>query len=141
VVTADAAHAQDDTAEYLAGERDSDYFLFVKGNQPGLQRAIYDKVNADCPGQPDHVELDYGHGRIIKRSLWVTDAGDIDFPHAGQVVRIRRDGYDITGAAVSKEVVHAVTSLDAGHASPADLAAIAKGQWGIESVHWIRDTA
>jgi predicted transposase YbfD/YdcC len=141
VVTADAAHAQDDTAEYLAGERDSDYFLFVKGNQPGLQRAIHDKVSADRSGQPDHVELDYSHGRIIKRSLWVTDAGDIDFPHAGQAVRIRRDGYDITGAAVSKEVVHAVTSLDADHAGPADLAAIAKGQWGIESVHWIRDTA
>ena len=141
VVTADAAHAQDDTAEYLAGERDSDYFLFVKGNQPGLQRAISSKVTADCPGQPDHIELDYGHGRIIKRSLWVTDAGDIDFPHAGQAVRIRRDGYDITGAAVSKEVVHAVTSLDAGRAGPADLAAIARGQWGIESVHWIRDTA
>jgi len=56
-------------------------------------------------------------------------------------VRIRRDGYDVTGAAISKEVMHAVTSLDAGHAGPADLAAIARGQWGIESVHWIRDTA
>ena len=141
VVTAEAAHAQDDTAEYLAGERDSDYFLFVKGNQPGLQRAIYDKVTADCPGQPDHVELDYGHGRIIKRSLWVTGADGIEFPHAAQVVRIRRDGYDITGAAISKEVVHAVTSLHAGRAGPADLAATARGQWGIESTHWLRDTA
>ena len=56
-------------------------------------------------------------------------------------MRIRRDGYDITGAAISKEAVHAVTSLHAGHAGPADLAAIAKGQWGTESVHWIRDTA
>ena len=115
------------------GERDPDYFLFVKGNQPGLQRAISGKVTADCLGQPDHIELDYGHGRIIKRSLRVTDAGDIDFPHAGQAVRIRRDGYDITGAAISKEVVHAVTSLDAGHAGPADLAAIARGQRGIEN--------
>lgn len=71
----------------------------------------------------------------------VTDAEGTGFPHAAQVIRIRRDGYDITGAAVSKEVVHAVTSLDADRASPADLAAIAKGQWGIESVHWLRDTA
>ncbi|HEV3294828.1 MAG TPA: ISAs1 family transposase, partial [Streptosporangiaceae bacterium] len=39
---------------------------------------------------------------------------------------------------VSKEIVHAVTSLDAEQAGPADLAAIARGQWGIESVHWIR---
>ena len=89
MITADAAHAQDDTAEYLAGERHSDYFLLVKGNQPGLQRAIYDKVNSDCPGQPDHIELDYSHGRIIKRSLWATDAGDIAFPHAVTSLDVR----------------------------------------------------
>lgn len=56
-------------------------------------------------------------------------------------VRIRRDGYDITGAQVSKEIVHAVTSLGADRAGPADLARIARGQWGIESVYWLRDTA
>ncbi len=71
----------------------------------------------------------------------MADAGGIDFPHVTRVVRIRRDRYDITGALISKEIVHAVTSLDAEQASPADLAAIARGQWGIESVHWLRDTA
>ena len=34
-----------------------------------------------------------------------------------------------------------MTSLDADQASAADLAEIARGQWGIESVHWLRDTA
>jgi predicted transposase YbfD/YdcC len=47
VVTADAAHAQRETAEYIAGSKDdgnqeSDYFLFIQGNQPSLQRAVYD---------------------------------------------------------------------------------------------------
>jgi hypothetical protein len=112
-----------------------------KGNQPGLQRAIYDAIQHDGPREPDHTELDYGHGRIIKRSIWVTGAGDLGFPHAAQVARIRRDGYDITGTLVSKEIVHAVTSLDAHRAGAADLAQIARGQWGIESVHWLRDTA
>jgi hypothetical protein len=37
--------------------------------------------------------------------------------------------------------VHAVTSLDQDRAGPADLAKIARGQRGIESVHWVRDTA
>lgn len=146
VVTADAAHAQRETAEYIAapeedGGRESDYFLFVKGNQPGVQRAVFDLIQAAARKAPDHVELDYGHGRIIKRSLWVTDAGDLDFPQVTRVARIRRDRYDITGALISKEVVHAVTSLDADQASAADLAVIARGQWGIESVHWMRDTA
>ena len=85
VVTADAAHAQHDTAEYIAGEREADYALTVKGNQPGLQRAIYDKVTADCGTAPDHVDIDCSHGRIVKRSIWVTNAEGIDFPHADQV--------------------------------------------------------
>jgi predicted transposase YbfD/YdcC len=63
VVTADAAHAQHDTAEYIGGERESDYLLTVKGNQPGLQRAIYDKISADCGTAPDHGSMDYSHGR------------------------------------------------------------------------------
>jgi predicted transposase YbfD/YdcC len=145
VVTADAAHAQRETAEYIAGSQDdgnrgSDYFLF-KANQPSLQRAIFDAIQHDGPREADHTELDYGHGRIIRRSIWAAGADGIDFPHVTRIVRIRRDRYDITGTLISKEIVHAVTSLDAGQASPADLAAIARGQWGIESVHWLRDTA
>jgi predicted transposase YbfD/YdcC len=146
VVTGDAAHSHRATAAYIAGPeadggRASDYFLYVKGNEPTLQRAVYDAVQALGGREPDHCEMDYGHGRIIKRSLWVTGAGDLDFPHATQVARIQRDGYDAAGTRVSKEIVHAVTSLDADRARPADLARIARGQWSTESVHWLRDTA
>jgi predicted transposase YbfD/YdcC len=146
VVTADAVNAQRDTADYIAGPeddggRDADYFLFVKGNQPKLQRAAFDASQEDCPRDPGHTGLDYGHGRVIRRSLWVTDAGNIGFPHVKRVARIRRDRYDADGALVSKEIVHAVTSLDAGRADAAGLARIARGQRGIESVHWLRDTA
>jgi hypothetical protein len=146
VITADAVNAQRDTADYIAGPeedggRGSAYFLFVKGNQPKLQRAVFDAIQQDCPRDPDYTEPDESHGRIIRRSLWVTGAGGIDFPHVSRVARIRRDSYDARGALISKEIVHAVTSLDAEQASAADLAGIACGQWGIESVHWLRDTA
>ena len=120
VVTADAAHAQHDTAEYIGGERESDYLLTVKGNQPGLQRAIYDKISADCGTAPDHGSMDYSHGRIIRRSIWVTGAGGIEFPHAAQVLRIRRDTYDTGGTAITKEIVHGITSLDAAQGHPRD---------------------
>jgi hypothetical protein len=83
---------------------------------------------------PDHVEPGYGHGRIIKRPLRVTMSATCT-SRSSAVARIRRDRYDITGAVISKEVVHAVTSLDADQASAADLAAIARGNRGIESVH------
>lgn len=139
VVTGDAAHTQHDTAEYIAGDRDAEYFLAVKANQPGLQAAIFDKIQAECGVDPDHRAVQEGHGRIVERCIWVTDADGVDFPHAGQVARIRRDVYDLIGRRVSKEIVHAVTSLTPGRAAPNDLAALAQGQWGIESIHWIRD--
>ena len=141
VVTADAAHAQHDTAEYIAGDREADYLLTVKGNQPGLQRAIHDKVSADCGTTPDHAATDRSHGRIVRRSIWVTSAHGIDFPRAAQVMRIRRDTLDRDGSLLAKEIVHAITTLDAARGTPDVLAALTRGQWGIESVHWIRDTA
>jgi predicted transposase YbfD/YdcC len=139
VVTADAAHSCRETAQYIAGReedggRESDYVLFVKGNAPSLQRAAFDAIQASGPGRaPDYTELDRSHGRVIRRSIWVADAGDTDFPHVRRVARIRRDGYDADGCLISKEVVHAVTSLDAKKASAEALAGIARGQWGIES--------
>lgn len=143
VVTADAAHAQRDTAGYIAGKeedggRESDYFLFVKGSQPKLQKAIFDAIQAGGSREPDHTELDRGHGRTVRRSIWVASADGIDFPHVSRIARIRRDRYDTDGQLISKEIVHAVTSLDPAQAGAAGLAKIARGQWGIESVHWVR---
>lgn len=37
--------------------------------------------------------------------------------------------------------MHAVTSLEEDKAGPEALAGLARGQRGIESVHWVRDTA
>jgi predicted transposase YbfD/YdcC len=147
VVTADAAHSGTETAKYIAGKeeeggRESDYFLYVKGNTPSLQRACFDAIQASGEGRaPDHEELDRSHGRAVRRSIWVTDATGIDFPQVTRVARIRRDGYDSDGCFVSKEIVHAVTSLTEEKAGAGALAGIARGQWGIESVHWVRDTA
>jgi len=141
VVTADAAHSGTETAAYIAGEeedggRGADYFLYVKGNTPSLQRACFDAIQASGAGRaPDHTELDRSHGRVTRRSLWVADATGIDFPQVTRVARIRRDGYDADGCLISKEIVHAVTSLGASQATAEDLAGIARGQWGIEVRH------
>jgi hypothetical protein len=134
------------TAQHIAGKeeeggREANYFLF-KGNTPSLQRAAFDAIQASGAGRvPDYTELDRSHGRVTRRSIWAADAGDIDFPQVKRVARIRRDRYDADGALISKEIVHAVTSLGKEKAGAEVLADIARGQWGIESVHWVRDTA
>jgi hypothetical protein len=83
----------------------------VAGTWSGCESRERPPVRFDhgCRSDPDHTELDCGHGRIIRRSIWVTDAGSLDFPHVTQIARIRRDGYDLDGTMTSKEIVHAVT--------------------------------
>jgi len=44
----------------------------------------------------------------------------------------------VTASSSGKEVVHAITSLDATEATPAQLAALARRHWHIESCHWLR---
>ena len=105
---------------------------------------VADPLDSDdvrLPREPDHAELDESHGRITRRSLWVTGAAGVDFPHVSQAARIRRESYGRDGTLISRETVHAVTSLGKDQADAAALAKIARGQWGIESVHWLRDTA
>jgi hypothetical protein len=146
VVTADAVHAQRETAEYIAGKkedgnRESDYFLLVKDipaipptgrlrRHPGTRPARAGPHGAGPFPRPGHPPLPLGRRH-----------GGIDFPHVSRVARIRRNRYDADGSLISKEIVHAVTSLGTQQASPASLAKIARGQRGIESVYWLRDTA
>jgi hypothetical protein len=80
VVTMDAAHAQRETAEYLAGERGFDYVLTCKGNQPALLESIFDKVALLLRTTRGHLVDERGHGRIKQWSTWIIDADGIDFP-------------------------------------------------------------
>jgi hypothetical protein len=147
VVTGDAAHSHRATAADIAGPeeqggRASDYLLFVKGNEPARRRSPLRRDPGHGRPAPGYTELDHGHGRIIRRSIWVAAAPvGLGFPYSAQVMRIQRDGYDTAGTCISEEIVHAVTSLDPDRAGPADLARIARGQRLIESVHGLRDTA
>lgn len=40
---------------------------------------MFDAIQHDGPREPDYTELDCGHGRIIRRSIWVTSADGTDF--------------------------------------------------------------
>ena len=44
LVTLDAAHTQRETAETIGGKPGWDYLMTVKGNQPSLQREVFDKI-------------------------------------------------------------------------------------------------
>ena len=145
VVTADAAHCQDATAAYLIG-RDADYVLTVKGNRKTLLAQVKAFLgqagldDLDGVAGADHVQDDRGHGRRVRRAIWLAPAVGIGFPGAEQVFRIRREVRDTCGRLVSKEIVHGITSLSAGQAAAEAVARFVREHWGIENkVHWVRD--
>jgi predicted transposase YbfD/YdcC len=138
VVTADALHTQRATADYVHG-RGADFAFPVKDNQPGLFDALDALPWPDVPVA--HAATDHGHGRITTRTIQVLDApSDLPFPHVSQVSLIERRVTALDGTPLSDIAALGVTSLDATRASPAVLAGLVRGQWAIESLHWLRDT-
>jgi predicted transposase YbfD/YdcC len=141
LVTIDAAHTQRETAVTIGGKPGWDYLMTVKGNQPSLQRAVFDAVLPLLAGTPHHVMEERSRGRIRRRSCWITGAGEIDFPHARQAAVIRREIFEISGDCISREHALILTSRDTEKMSAADVSRHVRGHWGIENKsHYIRDT-
>ena len=91
--------------------------------------------------------VDKGHGRLETREIWTsTELNDyLDFPHVGQVFRIRRTTTDLQGNVVkgrksTTETVFGVTSLTPQQATAAQVLAYNRGHWQIENrLHYVRD--
>lgn len=62
----------------------------------------------------------------------------IDFPHAAQVYRLRRDFLGADRRHLTKQVVFGITCLPTDQAGPAQLVALIRGHWAVECVHWVR---
>ena len=141
LVTIDAAHTQRDTAEYIGARPGWDYLMTVKGNQPGLQREVFDKVLPLLRKAPHHVAEEHSRGRIKRWSCWITDADGIDFPHASQAAFIRRETFEVSGGRISKENALVISSRKAGKMTAAEVNRDVRGHWGIENKsHYVRDT-
>ena len=55
-----------------------------------------------------------------------------------QAYLIERHVTALNGTPISDIAALGVTSLDATRASPQAIAALVRGQWAIESLHWLR---
>lgn len=144
VITADALHTQRATAEDLVTAQRADYVLTVKANQPTLFAACQQALSGPSRAfAAEDVSSERGHGRTEQRTtrtMPVTDGDGIDFPHAAQVFRIRRDTGGLDGQRIRKETAYCITSLAPAQAGPARLGALVRGHWEIENrVHWVRD--
>jgi len=81
-------------------------------------------------------EPDAGSGREPDADSGPT----VHFPGAAQAYRIIRYTGGLDGQRTTKEVVHGITNLTPEQADPTRLADLTNRHWGIESIHWVRDT-
>lgn len=138
VLTADALHTVKATAQ-LIHARGGHFVLPVKENREALFNALDALPWRAAPIA--HSGTEKGHGRITTRTIQVLPAPpDLPFPHVAQVWLIERYVTATDGTPVSAVAQLGVTSLDTNLATPADLAAYNRHHWGIEVLHWIRDT-
>jgi predicted transposase YbfD/YdcC len=138
VITADALHCQRAHATYLH-QRGAGFVFTAKHNQPTLYTALDALPWPEVPIA--HRTVDRGHGRITTRTIQVMPAPpDLPFPHTAQAWLIERYITDPTGTPTSAIAALGVTNLHPEQASPADIATLVQNHWGIESLHWLRDT-
>jgi predicted transposase YbfD/YdcC len=137
VVSADALHTVKATATYIH-DRDGFFLLPVKENRAALFDACDALPWAGTPIAYEHTEI--GHGRITRRTIRVLPAPDtLPFPHVQQVYLIERYVTNSAGGSPTAVAALGVTNLP-HKAGPATLASHVKDHWGVESLHWLRDT-
>lgn len=139
IVSGDALHTQRPTARYLVEQAGAHYLLQVKGNQPRLHAQAKRLPWAQAPVLVRTREA--GHGRRETRTAKVLATGHLEFPHARQVIRIIRTSTEISSGRTRRKTAYVITDLDTAHAGPELLEHLIRRHWGIEALHYLRDTA
>lgn len=141
VFTLDAAHTRKETAEAIRKRPGWHYVMTVKGNQPTLQRAVFDAVLPFLKGKAHHVMEDRSRGQRKTWSCWTTGAGGVDFPGAAQAAVVIREVFEVSGDRIGKEMALLLASADTERMSAAALNRHKRSHWGIENKsHYPRDT-
>jgi predicted transposase YbfD/YdcC len=145
LVTIDAAGAQTSIADTII-EKDGDYLLALKGNQPTLHDALIQHFTGHGSG---HRDFDYfevserGHGREEIRRAWVSTAvGELDraLRWRGLATLVRIEAVRTTNQSTSREDRYFICSRATFSAAEA-LGAV-RSHWGIENqLHWVLDVA
>ena len=151
-VSIDAIGCQRSVAQQVV-EKQADYVLCVKENQPTLRekvkRLLDEAIAEGTSGQMPlaHVqEVDGGHGRIETRDVWVSD----QVRHLPEAIAEQWAGLKIIACVQRRrEIIGGKTSIERSYyissiaqADAGRLAGMIRGHWGIENqLHWHLDVS
>ncbi len=147
IVTIDAEGCQTAIAEKISDEKNADYVLAVKGNQPNLEEQItefFGDMNEEDLQSAEWVEthktVDKGHGRIEVREYFHSDEIATlprvkEFCGAQSIGMVRAKRIIGETETVKKRYYISSLAMDA-----AEFARAVRSHWSIEnSLHWTLD--
>lgn len=140
MVTADALNCQKETAEIIVNQK-ADYLLSVKDNHPNLKKDIKDFVQDETIRNTMRSisKTENGHGRIEKRTAFVTDEIDWleqkkDWKKLACIGAIYTEFESNKGKSGEWHYYISSRSL-----TPEELLHHARMEWLVESMHWLLD--
>lgn len=145
LVTIDAMGCQTEIAEKVL-QREADYVLAVKGNQPTLHEGVVeyflDHMGDDFARVKvgRHETREKGHGRVEHRTYYVCDVPE-DLPDAGRWKGLKQIGMAISDTVRDGKPCDGVRYyISSRKLSARSFGAAVRSHWGIEnSLHWQLD--
>lgn len=140
IITIDAMGCQKTIAEKII-EKEANYILMVKDNQQELKEQV-EKVFIMNPRTEADVELDFGHGRIEKRSCQSIDNLTFlddkeDWPGLRSIAKVISERTDKRSGKMSTETRYYISSLPA---KPKVIGRAVRRHWAVENnLHWTLD--
>ena len=144
IITLDALHTVRKTAQRIL-DGGADYLMAVKSNARETFKFL-SRIDWELVRDGHHAEEPAkAHGRLEQRTIDVMTPlpKAINYPGVRQIARVQRYRETLKpaeGQTPSNETAYLITSLDASEASPAELLALNRGHWSVESHHRQRDT-
>jgi predicted transposase YbfD/YdcC len=143
LVSADAINTQKSTAVHIVQEKQADYLLVVKANQPKLFDKLLELSKPDSGVfLPPDIALDQAHGRHETREVYpfeITPESS-GFPYAVQAALIQRTTHHLKSKRITQEIEMVITSRSSARMTAAQLQAFRRGHWTIEGpLHYVRD--
>jgi predicted transposase YbfD/YdcC len=140
IITIDAMGCQKTIAGKIV-EKEADYILMVKDNQPELKEQV-EKVFAMNPKTAADIDLDFGHGRIEKRTCQAIDNLTFlddkeDWPGLKSIAKVISERTDKRSGKESTETRYYISSLPG---RPKVIGNAIRRHWAVENnLHWTLD--
>jgi len=144
VITVDALLTQVSVAESIL-EKEGDYVMIVKDNQPILRediKTLFEEMPLSALQGSQANVIDIGHGRIEERRLITSPLLNdyLNWPGVQQVFQLHRKTIIKKSGKIIEETVYGITSCSPQSADANKLISFTRGHWGIENrSHWVRD--